>query len=42
MQDRILEDIPIEDLKEAGCRKASSCAQVLVKALDTMVKSPCE
>jgi hypothetical protein len=37
IRDRAVEDIPIEELKEAGCRKASSCSQELAEALQELI-----
>ncbi len=39
IRDRVVQDLPIEELKEAGCKKASSCSQELAKALELLLKS---
>ncbi len=39
VRDRVVQDLPIEELKEAGCKRASSCSQELAKALELLLKS---
>ncbi len=36
---RTIQDLPIEELKDAGCKRASSCSQELAKALELLLKS---
>jgi hypothetical protein len=38
IRDRAIEDMLIEELKEAVCRKASSCAQELAEALQELLE----
>ena len=37
IRDKIAEDIPIDELKEAGCKRASSCSQELAVALQEIL-----
>lgn len=39
VRDRVVQELPIEELKEAGCKRASSCSQELAKALELLLKS---
>ncbi len=39
VKDRAIQDLPIEELKEAGCKRASSCSQELAKALELILES---
>ncbi|NHJ46574.1 MAG: TSCPD domain-containing protein [Asgard group archaeon] len=38
VKDRVVQELPLDELSEAGCRRESSCSQELVKALETMLK----
>ncbi len=37
IRDKKAEDIPIDELKEAGCRRASSCTQELAVMLQEIL-----
>ncbi|MBK5112279.1 MAG: TSCPD domain-containing protein [Candidatus Heimdallarchaeota archaeon] len=38
IRNRAIQDLPLEELTEAGCKKASSCSQQLSKALELLVE----
>ena len=38
IRDKKISEIPIEELKEAGCRRAVSCNQILAKALQEIIE----
>jgi hypothetical protein len=38
VRDKVVQDLPLDELSKAGCKRESSCSQELVKALKTMLK----